>query len=104
MPSPALAVMASPLGVEPVGRYPAGAGPFGCLDQAGNAMEWVADWLGQYPPGPVVDPTGVESGGERALRGGAFTCVDAAWVSALHRQGHTPDDAGPLEAGLRLAR
>jgi formylglycine-generating enzyme required for sulfatase activity len=103
VPSPALAVMASPLGVEPVGRYPAGAGPFGCLDQAGNAMEWVADWLSPYPRDPVVDPTG-GAGGERVLRGGSFMHIDGAWLSAVHRQGHSPDAQGPLDAGLRLAR
>src|SRR5262249_363798 len=28
----------------PVGLYPAGASPHGCLDMAGNVNNWVADW------------------------------------------------------------
>jgi len=30
-------------GLKPVGSYPAGASPYGCLDMAGNAWEWVAE-------------------------------------------------------------
>jgi len=30
----------------PVGSYAAGASPYGALDMAGNAWEWVADWHG----------------------------------------------------------
>ena len=29
---------------SPVGLYPAGASPCGCLDMAGNVNNWVADW------------------------------------------------------------
>ena len=29
----------------PVGSYPDGASPFGIMDMAGNAEEWVHDWL-----------------------------------------------------------
>ena len=35
--------------MRPVGSYPAGASPYGCLDMAGNAYEWVADWYKTYP-------------------------------------------------------
>lgn len=33
----------------PVGRFPSGASPYGCLDMAGNAWEWTADWYNGYP-------------------------------------------------------
>ncbi len=36
-------------GLHPVGEYPAGASPYGCLDMGGNAWEWTADWFDAYP-------------------------------------------------------
>ena len=32
-----------------VGSFPTGASPCGCLDMAGNAWEWTADWFDVYP-------------------------------------------------------
>ena len=31
-------------GTAPVGRYPAGASPYGALDMIGNVVEWTASW------------------------------------------------------------
>jgi formylglycine-generating enzyme required for sulfatase activity len=36
----------------PVGSYPAGASPYGCMDMVGNGYEWVADWHRSYPGAP----------------------------------------------------
>jgi len=36
----------------PVGSYADGASPYGCMDMAGNAWEWVADWGKSYPGNP----------------------------------------------------
>ncbi len=76
-----------------VGSYPAGRGPFGTLDQAGNVWEWCADvWDPEIydrrprPPAVKVDPP-VHSGGEsdrHAIRGGSW------W-----------DDRGALAAAYR---
>lgn len=35
--------------LRPVGTYPAGSSPYGCLEMSGNAWEWTADWFRPYP-------------------------------------------------------
>jgi len=59
----------------PVGRYPAGASPYGALDMAGNVWEWVVDWYdrGYYDRSPARNPQGPDAGDSRVLRGGAFS-------------------------------
>ncbi len=57
---------------SPVGSFPNGASPCGCLDMAGNAAEWCADWFGPLPDGRLVDPTGPEKGTGRVTKGGAW--------------------------------
>jgi formylglycine-generating enzyme required for sulfatase activity len=56
----------------PVGSYPGGASWCGALDMVGNVWEWVADWLGDYPSGRQVSPTGPSSGEYRVDRGGSW--------------------------------
>lgn len=58
----------------PVGRFPRGASPFGALDMAGNAWEWVADWYAPYPSRAVTNPRGPASGEFRVYRGGGYSC------------------------------
>jgi len=53
-----------------VGRKLANA--FGLNDMLGNVYEWAADWDGNYQSGAQSDPSGVESGQFRALRGGSW--------------------------------
>jgi formylglycine-generating enzyme required for sulfatase activity len=36
-------------GTQPVGSFPAGASPYGCMDMAGNVFEWTRDICVQYP-------------------------------------------------------
>jgi formylglycine-generating enzyme required for sulfatase activity len=60
----------------PVGAYPAGAGPYGTLDQAGNVWEWCADVWNERAydrPDRSWEPVS-KSGeaGERAARGGSW--------------------------------
>jgi sulfatase modifying factor 1 len=60
--------------VLPVGRYPRGASPYGALDMAGNAAEWVADYFDSlyYEISPSVNPSGPSQILDHGLRGGSF--------------------------------
>ncbi|MBI9050108.1 MAG: SUMF1/EgtB/PvdO family nonheme iron enzyme [Anaerolineaceae bacterium] len=57
-----------------VGSKPDGASPYGALDMAGNAWEWVADWFGAdyYAESPANNPTGPETGQFATVRGGGM--------------------------------
>ncbi len=52
-------------------------------DMHGNIWEWVWDWLDSYPPGPVVDPAGPESGMDKIYRGGCWFDVPMICRSAF---------------------
>ena len=58
----------------PVGIFPRGASPFGCLDMAGNVEEFVADSYRPYPGGRFVeDDLAAADPAYRIARGGSFT-------------------------------
>ncbi len=56
----------------PVGSFPSGASWMGALDLAGNAREWVADWLATYPPEDAANPVGPETGELKIPKGGSW--------------------------------
>jgi formylglycine-generating enzyme required for sulfatase activity len=89
---------------RPVGSYPGGVSPYGVHDMAGNAAEWVADWLDEdyYKRSPERNPMGPSSGQSRVLRGGSWF-YDAIALRAAYRVNHTPDFRG-FGIGLRCAR
>lgn len=70
---------------------------WGVYDMHGNVLEWCADWYGDYPSGTVTNPTGVDSGPWRVLRGGSYEFVASSCRSAA-RNGVPPhyghDDFG----------
>lgn len=58
----------------PVGMFPLGASPFGCMDMAGNVEEYVADDYAPYPGGHAIsDDLVTVVGNHRIARGGSFT-------------------------------
>jgi formylglycine-generating enzyme required for sulfatase activity len=87
-----------PLGV---GQAAAGASPEGALDLAGNAAEWVADWVGSYPVGTLSDPRGPSGGSQRVVRGGGWRSMPE------HGMGYVRSSAAPEARGawgFRCAR
>lgn len=58
----------------PVSAFPVGASPYGCLNMAGNAAEWCADWFGALPAAEpkLADLTGPAAGTHRVTKGGAW--------------------------------
>lgn len=71
-----------------VKEYP--ANPWGLYDMHGNLWEWVLDWYGDYPKGPVVDPKGPDVGSVRVCRGGSWNNRGGACRSAS-RDWHAPN-------------
>jgi len=104
-PSPALANFAGTGIHEAVSvyRYPLGASPYGALNMAGNAREWVADWFDAeyYNNSPYQNPQGAQSGFERSLRSGSYN-EDGREILITKRYNHEPGSAG-LSRGFRCA-
>jgi formylglycine-generating enzyme required for sulfatase activity len=87
-----------------VGKYPSGASPYGALDMAGNAWEWVNDWYADnyYQNSPQKNPTGADSGQYRVLRGGSW--YYGSWsVRSAFRLRISPDD-WDIGNGFRCVR
>ena len=64
-------VVRSSMDLRGVGSFPKGASPFGVLDMAGNAFEWVKDWYGEnyYKENISSNPMGPKTGIEKTIRG-----------------------------------
>jgi serine/threonine protein kinase len=91
-----------------VGSYPTGISPFGALDMAGNAWEWVNDWYepDYYAHSPKVNPPGPESGNVRVLRGGGYIQLDGtgpAEYRTTYRLARAPETTDPA-FGFRCAK
>ena len=92
----------------PVGGFPAGASPYGCLDMAGNVWEWTCSLWRGYPYNPHDGRESLDAPDDdlRVLRGGAFRgdprhvrCAYRDWLGArvvYYNVGFRVALAGPL--------
>jgi formylglycine-generating enzyme required for sulfatase activity len=93
--------------LAPVGSFPDGATPEGVLDLAGNAAEWVDDFLGEpdergfgYSELPATNPRGPITGVFHVVRGGSYRS-GIAWSRGATREALRLDH-GP-DVGFRCA-
>lgn len=88
----------------PVGRYPAGASPYGGQDVAGNVWEWTSSLHKQYGYNYKDGRENLKSTKNRVLRGGSW-CLDARDARAACRGSGRPVILFALDAdyGVRLA-
>jgi serine/threonine protein kinase/formylglycine-generating enzyme required for sulfatase activity len=102
-PDASLASYNGMLGLVPVDSLPSGASPYGALNMAGNAYEWVADWYSDsyYANSPGQNPKGPKSGKFKVMRGGSWQ-LSAAALLAFGREVGQPT-AGNSNVGFRCA-
>lgn len=89
----------------PVGSFPEGASPFGLLDMAGNAEEWVQDWLHltyYATAAGARDPRGPEKGEQRVIKGGSH--ISGKHLLRVAARLHGPPEAKGPQLGFRCAR
>lgn len=82
------------------GSYP--ANPFGLCDMSGNVWEWCHDWYRSYSSGSVTNPSGVQTGTSRVIRGGSWY-VSAYDCRSTDRNGYIPGNGNDL-MGFRVVR
>jgi formylglycine-generating enzyme required for sulfatase activity len=90
-------------GAVVVGSFPSGASWVGAEDMAGNAMEWVGDWLdvAYYRQGPAVDPAGPGSGTVKVEKGGWWGSNPFVARSS-YRHYEDPPEYGDKHIGFRI--
>lgn len=91
-------------GVLPAGAFPDGASPYGVLDMAGNAAEWVADYFAfdYYRQSPTHNPRGPARVMDHGLRGGSWAS-SATQVQTFFRDSSHSVSPNP-RVGFRCAK
>ena len=81
-----------------------GRSPYGLHHMAGNAAEWIQDWLGldYYAIMPERNPAGPSTGRYKVVRGGSWKSKPAM-LRAATRGGAFPDQREST-IGFRCAR
>jgi iron(II)-dependent oxidoreductase len=90
----------------PVGSYPDGASPYGCMDMVGNAWEWVASWHRSYPgnskPFDHTNRFRVVKGACWDDGASTVRCASRLWYLPPSSGGTGPGDSDYI--GFRVAR
>jgi formylglycine-generating enzyme required for sulfatase activity/3',5'-cyclic AMP phosphodiesterase CpdA/energy-coupling factor transporter ATP-binding protein EcfA2 len=89
---------------SPVGTFPAGASPYGCMDMAGNVWEWCGDRYKDdyYKKSPAKNPQGPSAGSARVIRGGSWG--GGGWNCRCAFRGALHPAARADDLGFRLVR
>ncbi len=87
-----MAIITQGRGTLPVGSFPSGASPYGCMDMVGNVWEWCNDWYDEdyYKQSPLQNPDGPSSGIGRVVRGGSWNESRYNKFRCAVRSMHTP--------------
>jgi len=104
---------------KPVGSYPSGISPYGCMDMSGNVYEWCADWFDpmyyrkapkKEPPGPsenvrfeIGDPNNINNGA-RVKRGGSWRQEDLIGPFRCAYRGYNVPQSCSNDCGFRCAK
>jgi formylglycine-generating enzyme required for sulfatase activity len=98
-----LANVVDSTGPKPVGSYRDGVSWVNADDMAGNAMEWVADWLDPdyYATSPAKDPSGPATGKVKVEKGGWWGS-NAFVARSAYRQYEDPPTYGDKHIGFRI--
>ena len=93
-------------GTAPVGAYPDGASPYGCLGMIGDTWEWTTSKFDGYPgfaAHPYPEYSEVFFGGDyRVLRGGSWATRTRVATSTFRNWDYP--QRRQIFAGIRIAR